>query len=303
MNKKKFLITAILTFCFISIPHMVLGAEIPNKTINVLLDHSNTSAPSIISVSIENQNPEQYQLVLTDHFYTVKQIDEANNILFEGQVKRYKLDTVNGNDIEVPENPLEMYLPYFDEVKKIQIFDENALLVLEIDLGQYSIGPTPTSAPRYADCNKCGYCKNKKPPQDLNQCMKCIYPDYVGNPEGTLKVDPKTNKTVSPRTGSFYSQLGCIDVGIAGFRDPAASGGVLNVILARLLFPITGGLALIALIYGAFLVMTAQKDPGQLERGKKWIYGALIGVVFTFCVILLIRIIGGDLLKIPGLDI
>ncbi|CAN5136977.1 hypothetical protein BH09PAT2_BH09PAT2_02340 [soil metagenome] len=164
---------------------------------------------------------------------------------------------------------------------------------------------TPTPAPRYADCNKCGYCSNKtKQPGNLEACMACLYPDTpVADIQKTLFVDPTTNQPPAPRVGAYFSQLGCVDVGITGFKDPAAAGGVLNIILNRLLFPITGVLALLSLIYGAFLLITAQDNPEQIGRGKRWIYGAIVGLVFTFMSILLIRMVAGDVLKIPGFDL
>lgn len=301
---KKLLFIGLIFFIVSSVE----GAEVANKSINITLDQTNPAAPNVISVTLENNNPEYYKLKQIDHFFTVKELDAADAVLFEGQVKRYKLEIINTTNpptyAEFPDNPVGMHIPLFDEARKVRIFDEAGTQLLEINLGQYGIGATPTPVPRFADCNKCGYCKtNTKQPGDLKQCMQCLYPDFVNNPEGTLLVDPLKNMPVQPKTGTYYSQLGCIDVGIGGFRDPTAAGGVLNIILTRLLFPITGVLSILALIYGAFLVMTAQDDAEQIARGKKWIYGAIVGVIFTFGAILLIRIIGGDILKIPGLSV
>lgn len=285
----------------------VIAAEIVGKSTSIVLDQTNVTSPQVISVSIENNNPERYKTKLLDHYIVIKLEDIAGTVLFEGQVKNYKLDTVNTTNpptyLEIPDNPLSINIPLFEEGRKVRLFDEAGTQLLEIDLGQYGIGATPTAAPRIATCNKCGYCKgNTKQPGDLQQCMKCLYPDYVDKIDDTLKVDPIKNQPVQPLTGRYYSQIGCIDVGIAGFRDPTAAGGVLNIILSRLLFPITGVLSILSLIYGSFLLITAQDNPEQIDRGKKWIYGAIVGVVFTFGAILLIRIIGGDILKIPGLD-
>ena len=160
---------------------------------------------------------------------------------------------------------------------------------------------TPTPAPRYADCNACGYCSTQtKQPGNYKECMKCLYPNMTE--QETLAVDPVKNQPVPPATGKYYSQLGCIDVGAGGFKDPSAAGSVVNIILNRLLFPITGVLALLALIYGAFLLITGQDNPEQIARGKSWIYGGIIGVIFTFSAILIIRLIASDVLKIPGFD-
>lgn len=309
MKKTAFFLTLILGIYLFLSPHLQVtnATEVPKKAINIILDHSNPALPTVISVSIVDTNPEYYQLSQRDHFFIVREVDENGSVLFQGEVKRYKLaaPAVEGDQYtEIPDNPVLMNIPYHMEARKVRILDETGNQLLEIDLGLYSVGPTPTAEPRYADCNKCGYCKrNTKQPGDLQKCMTCLYPDFVSNPDGTLIVDPKKNQPVQPRSGAYYTQLGCIDVGAEGFRNPAAAGGVVQVILARLIFPVTGVLSLLALIYGAFLVMTSQNDPQKLIVGKKWIMGAAIGTVFTFMVVLLIRIIGGDILKIPGLDI
>ncbi|MBP7966871.1 hypothetical protein KAZ66_01230 [Candidatus Woesebacteria bacterium] len=299
-------------FLLFFFPYSSLAAEVTGKALIISLDQTNVAQPTIISVYLDNNNPDRYMVNITTGYLVVKEVDSNNAVLYEGQVAKMR-NEYYGNVVSpathppfhiVPQNPLTIHFPYFDEARKVRIFDEAGTQLLEIDLGQYGIGATPTAAPRLASCNKCGYCKsNTKQPGDLQQCMKCLYPDYVDKIDDTLAVDPIKNQPVQPLTGRYYSQIGCIDVGIAGFRDPTAAGGVLNIILSRLLFPITGVLSILSLIYGSFLLITAQDNPEQIDRGKKWIYGAIVGVVFTFGAILLIRIIGGDILKIPGLDI
>ena len=296
---------------FLSIRHNASAAIVANKSLDIVLDQTSVTTPSIISVTVRNGKPNAYLVVLANNFIIVKEEDIAGTVLYEGQVK-YTENTFESNSppqvdpfgTEVPANPLEINFPYFDEARHVQIFAEDGTtLLLDIDLGLYGIGATPTAAPRFAGCNACGYCTGMKPPGNLKECMKCLYPDFVDNPDGSLAVDPIKNQPVQPKTGKQFTQLGCIDVGAAGFTDPGAAGGVLNIILNRLLFPITGVLSILALIYGSFLVMTAQDEAEQIARGKKWIYGAIIGVVFSFGAILLIRIIGGDILKIPGLNL
>lgn len=274
------------------------AAEIPGKTLRIVLGQARLSLFDIISTTIEHNNPERYMKVYTDNYIVVKELDASGAILYEGQVKQTKLDAP-GFLIELPEDPLIINFPYFDNATAIHIVDSSGKQILSIDLAHYSILPTPTALPRSIECNACGYCKDKKSPGNLDACMKCLYPNMTI--EQTLAENPPLYLAPQPKSGAYYTQLGCIDVGIAGFTDSSASGGVLNVILNRLLFPITGVLALLSIIYGAFLVMTAQGNAEQVARGRKWIIGAIVGVVFTYGSLLLIRIIGGDVLKIPGL--
>lgn len=257
------------------------------------------AAPKALSVTIQKNNPERYMVVYPDSYLTVKELDAKGNILYEGQIYRMKYELPEMK-YEIAENPLFINFPYFDEAEKVQIFDENNRQLLDLDLKQYSILPTPTASARTVECNACGYCKDKKPPGTLDACMKCLYPNLTI--AQTLAADPPNYQPPRPKVGAFYSQLGCLDVGIAGFTDSSASGGVLSTILNRFLFPITGVLALLSLIYGAFLLITAQGNREQIARGRKWIVGAIVGVVFTYGSILLIRIIAGDILRIPGFD-
>ncbi len=305
-----FLTLLLLGLCFLYTG--VQAAELAGRSIEIVIGQVSNAAPTLNSVSLTLNNPDRYMVVLPNKYFTVKEFDKAGTVLYEGQVKKTRHvysgpvipPATHPEYIELPDNPLIINFPYFEEAHRIKIFDEAGALVFDIDLTKYGLGPTPTPALRFADCNKCGYCANQtKQPADLDKCMACLYPDYVTNPNGTLSVDPLTNQPVQPRIGAYYSQLGCVDVGIAGFRDASAAGGVTNTILTRLLFPITGVLSFLALVYGAFLVITAQGNVEQIQRGKKWIYGAIIGVAFTFMSILLIRIIGGDILKIPGFDL
>ncbi len=276
------------------------AAEVTGKSLVIVLDQTYITSPAVLSVDIENNNPERYMVVFPDNFIVVKLLDSTDSVLYEGQVKRTNYELPN-MDVEVIDNPLVINFPYFEESAKVVIFDESNVEILAIDLDQYSILPTPTGANRTVRCNACGYCVDKDPPGNLDACMACLYPDL--EIIQTLAINPPDTKPPSPRVGAYYTQLGCIDVGIAGFQDASAGGGVVNAILTRLLFPITGVLSLLSLIYGAFLVMTAQGNADQIQSGKKWIYGAIVGVIFTFITIFLIRIIAGDILRIPGFDI
>ncbi len=160
--------------------------------------------------------------------------------------------------------------------------------------------PTPTPGPRMAECNACGYCLDRTPPDGVENCMKCLYPGL--SLEDTLRIDLDTGRAPQSKKGAYYTQLGCVDVGVTSFSDPQSAGIFLNFLLTKLFFPIAGVLALLALIYGAFLLVTSQDNPEQIARGRGWIIGAIVGVVFISGAVLLIQTIGGDILKIPGIN-
>ncbi len=179
--------------------------------------------------------------------------------------------------------------------------------------------PSSASAQRVAECDSCGYCKGRPVPENWNSCALCLYPNIVdkntqASSDITLRIvtnpapDPNNpnniihNRPPQPAEGKYYTQLGCIDTGFNSFRDASAAGGVLNFILNNLMFPIVGTLAFVVIIYGAFILATAQGDQFKIAQGKRMITSAIVGVLFTFGVVLIVNIIGSDILRIPGFD-
>lgn len=170
--------------------------------------------------------------------------------------------------------------------------------------------------PRYAECDKCGYCIGKTAPENWTECAKCLYPtpNIVATDNKTIEIitnpsDPRLdpakkalNQPVPPAKGKYFTQLGCIDTSLTSFSDPGAVGGVLNFLLTKLIFPTAGVLAFIFLLYGAFLLVTAQGAEEQIGRGKRYVAGSIVGLIFTFSIVLIINVIGGTILRIPGLN-
>jgi len=174
--------------------------------------------------------------------------------------------------------------------------------------------PPLSHAVRYAECDACGYCIDREAPESWESCRDCLYPGVIGAATNnkTLEVitnpnDPRLdpakkalNQPIPPAKGKYYTQLGCVDTSFSSFSDPGAVGGVLNFILTKLIFPATGVLAFGTLIYGSFILITAQGAEMQIARGKRYVTGSIVGLIFTFSVVLMVNIIGGDILRIPG---
>lgn len=184
------------------------------------------------------------------------------------------------------------------------------LLFLLIASAVLFFSATDVSAQRIAECDSCGYCNGRPVPENWVDCAQCLYPTQYAlnsNPTAneTLKInEDKTadnyNKPPTPASGKYYTQIGCLGTDIASFTDANAGGGVLNFLLNNLIFPAVGVLAFGVIIYGAFLLVTAQGDRFKIEQGKRMITSAIVGLIFTFGVVLIVNIIGSDILRIPG---
>ncbi len=85
--------------------------------------------------------------------------------------------------------------------------------------------------------------------------------------------------------------LGCIPT------DPAA---FVAWVLA-LAIKIGGGIAFLLMLAGGFTIMTSAGNPEQLNKGKSMITSAVSGLLFIIFSVLLLKIIGIDILGLPGL--
>jgi len=169
-----------------------------------------------------------------------------------------------------------------------------------------------TAVDRFAECDACGYCRNRPAPENWNDCAVCLYAQSgvtnttQASENKTLLIDqnpasPNANKPPSPASGKYFTQLGCVNTGLASFRDPSAAGGVLNFLLMNLIFPTVGTLAFGTIIYGGFLLATAQGEHMKILQGRRLVLSAIVGLVFTFSSILIINTVGNDILRIPGM--
>jgi hypothetical protein len=169
--------------------------------------------------------------------------------------------------------------------------------------------------PRYAECDVCGYCRtNGKVPGTWDSCRACVYPDirYQGNltseekalQNKTLQVDtdpssPTFNIQVTPMPGTYFTIIGCINTDLTSFEDKGAAGNVVNRLLG-IINSVAGAIAFVYLIYGSYVIMMAKGDPGKLAQGRGIVFGAIGGLIFTFCVGLILNLLGAGILRIPG---
>ncbi|MDP4011301.1 MAG: hypothetical protein Q8P72_03685 [Candidatus Roizmanbacteria bacterium] len=196
---------------------------------------------------------------------------------------------------------------------------KTVVLQIVLFISLLTLLPIPSYAQRYAECDACGYCSGRDVPESWIDCRNCLYPSIAAHngqatSNETLQIiiapipDPNNpnkvivNVPLPPARGKYFTQLGCVDTSLSSFSDPGAVGGVLNFLLTKLIFPSTGVLAFGALIYGAFLLLTAQGAEMQIASGKRYVTGAIVGLIFTFSIVLVVNIIGGDVLRIPGLS-
>lgn len=169
----------------------------------------------------------------------------------------------------------------------------------------------PALAEGYATCDLCGYCPPQAnqpavtPPSNWAECLGCLYPMATPDPDlkQTLQISADSGSAPTPYPGAQFTMLGCIksNTNPLSIISEGPARSLADILLSTVL-SIVGGIAFLYLLYGAFLLMTSQGDPERLNQGKKAVYGAITGLIFSLSTILIIRTIASGILKIPGIQ-
>lgn len=69
--------------------------------------------------------------------------------------------------------------------------------------------------------------------------------------------------------------------------------------LSKLIF-VASGIAFLLMAFGAFKILTSAGSPEKVQAGKELITSALAGLVFIILSLFLLKLIGVDILQIPG---
>ncbi|OGH15015.1 MAG: hypothetical protein A2860_01030 [Candidatus Levybacteria bacterium RIFCSPHIGHO2_01_FULL_37_33] len=95
--------------------------------------------------------------------------------------------------------------------------------------------------------------------------------------------------TCNPNT-EVSTDLGCIPNDPFGFVSKFYAVGL----------GLIGGVALLFIIYGGYIILTSQGQSDQLGRGKSYIYYAIAGLLLAIFGFVFIQVIAVDILHIPG---
>lgn len=98
--------------------------------------------------------------------------------------------------------------------------------------------------------------------------------------------------TPSPQidAGCVPSELGCIPTNATGFVQQYYKFGL----------SLIGGLALLFIIIGSYIILTSKGNPQQLNNGKSYIAYAIVGLLLAIFGFLFTEVITRDILHIPG---
>lgn len=147
-------------------------------------------------------------------------------------------------------------------------------------------------------CSTCSFCEQKglipsvaipnlKPlceqlaTQFQQKCKECVNsPDRKDNPPG----DPTGQ-------GGIWSAIGCL---------PTDFSKLINKYVFTTGVGIAGSIAFLYFIYGAFMILTSSGNAEKMEEAKQIITSSLAGLLLIIFSIFLLKVIGVDILQLPG---
>jgi hypothetical protein len=119
-------------------------------------------------------------------------------------------------------------------------------------------------------------------------------PDTPNLDKNKLYCDPNGNPTTSSKTGRVYTAIGCI---------PLDSTNNFLAAILKWAIGIGGGIAFILIIVASFMTMTSSGNPERLKAGQELLVAAISGLILLIFSVFILKIIGIDILNLPGLNI
>lgn len=110
----------------------------------------------------------------------------------------------------------------------------------------------------------------------------------------TFAASPQDGCTPRCMSDQVCTAIGCVST------SAEASGGFFSSIM-MIFVGLGGGLALVLMLYGVFIVTTSAGIPDKLKEGSEIITSAIAGLIFVLLSVVLLNLIGINILGLPGL--
>lgn len=95
-------------------------------------------------------------------------------------------------------------------------------------------------------------------------------------------------------TDEIETAIGCISTKADGTNSFFGS-------IIKIAVGLGGGLALVLMLYGVFIITTSAGIPDKLKEGSEIITSAIAGLIFILLSVFLLNLIGINILGLPGL--
>ncbi len=108
--------------------------------------------------------------------------------------------------------------------------------------------------------------KYSQKPEEASACLSCV--------------DKK----------AIWTGFGCFRTDVGGFIQD----------FIRIIVGAAGGIALMCIIYSAYLIQFSRGNPERLKKAREYLTSCIMGLLLIIFAVLILKIIGVDILRIPG---
>jgi len=210
----------------------------------------------------------------------------ASNILFKGQVPEKIIVRVKDGKMKTENDFIAAFSlssgSFGQTPGKVLGLGDNRILIKNNDAGGMQL--CERTIPIQDKCDPEDQVEGTGASEDvpIDLCERLS----VSGSDATAKCNDCLNNN------GVWTALGCISTDPQAFIKDFLS----------IAMGIAGGIALLLMIYGAFLVSVSAGDPKKAEEGKEIITGTIAGLLFIIFSVVLLKLIGVDILQIPGLS-
>ena len=141
--------------------------------------------------------------------------------------------------------------------------------------------------------------------KDAKPCEEGAYPSIkdTKNPSCVCKRDPVGTKELCNRyiktPGELRSCVNCnglwTGVGCMGTNLTSFTGSLIGIGVG-----IAGGIAFLCILYSAILFQTSRGNPESIKKAREYMTNCIIGLILILFSVLILRIVGVDILGLPG---
>lgn len=142
-----------------------------------------------------------------------------------------------------------------------------------VNADEVSTPDKPISSVPFALCKQVA-------PEDYAACTHCIGgKDNIENPDDA--------------GAGLWTAFGCVRTSKEGMISDIITIGLM----------LSGGVVILTILYGAFLLTTSSGDPKRVQEGQEMVTSAIMGLLFVIFSMIILRFIGVDILRIPGFGV
>lgn len=195
------------------------------------------------------------------------QLDSGSNCIKTFSVKE------QGGKIDAKKNPDGSYV--FSHTKSESTDGSWRFFLFEIGVNDtfYCTNTNTLTIKAEDDKTTFDLCKQATGDREQRACQSCL--------NGT---------TLGEKKQGLWTAVGCV---------PTSPQGIVQSIL-RIGLGMAGGIVVLSVLAGAFMLATSAGNPKQVEEAQQLISSAIIGLLFVVFSVIILQFIGVQILHIPG---